>query len=406
MSFGAAFAQNISPYISNLGEKVSEFAPEKRKRRQLELAKMAADTEGVQADVRTRKAGAQSAELAVGQQQKAAGLQGQVQSEVASFLESEQLDASPESAAKIAKFTLGLMSKYGQAAEQSGAVKTLQNRADTQYAQNVTEESSKRMAEFSDNISDENREQEQEFRRSERKAGEDFQREINNIRLEREEKLAELEQKSANTENVKFALDVKKQINSDASVKAWRDINEKAGSMNRLWSDYKKNGSKGSRVSLDQALITLYNKILDPTSVVRESEYARTETGQAKMEQLKGMYAKFKQGGTGLTDREREALIKSANLLWSASREGASAVIDDYRTTLSGTDVDFGRIVGDSLLKPFKGIPETVVTGEAFDSALDSAMGVFNKTGSGNTRGRRNSRDYDAIIDSVANEDF
>lgn len=67
---------------------------------------------------------------------------------------------------------------------------------------------------------------------------------------------------------------------------------------------------KGGDRSLNtQAIITSFNKILDPTSVVRESEYDRTAQGQALVEQLRGKYDQIIAGGAGVT----EATLKEAS---------------------------------------------------------------------------------------------
>jgi hypothetical protein len=50
-----------------------------------------------------------------------------------------------------------------------------------------------------------------------------------------------------------------------------------------------------------QTIITTFNKILDPSSVVRETEYARSPEGQSLIDSLYGKLAAISQGGPGLT---------------------------------------------------------------------------------------------------------
>lgn len=50
-----------------------------------------------------------------------------------------------------------------------------------------------------------------------------------------------------------------------------------------------------------QAMLVTYQKLLDPTSVVRESEYARSGDGQALVQRIEGMYDKLTRGGAGVT---------------------------------------------------------------------------------------------------------
>jgi hypothetical protein len=50
-----------------------------------------------------------------------------------------------------------------------------------------------------------------------------------------------------------------------------------------------------------QGVLVTFQKILDPTSVVRESEYARSPQGMALMEQMRGALTKMTEGGAGMT---------------------------------------------------------------------------------------------------------
>ena len=63
----------------------------------------------------------------------------------------------------------------------------------------------------------------------------------------------------------------------------------------------------GDMLAGSQAILISFNKLLDPTSVVRESEYARSATGQSALETLKGMAEKLKAGGAGVTLKELDS---------------------------------------------------------------------------------------------------
>lgn len=84
------------------------------------------------------------------------------------------------------------------------------------------------------------------------------------------------------------------------------------------------NIAKGGDRSLNtQAIITSFNKILDPTSVVRESEYDRTAQGQSLLAQLQGKYDNIVAGGAGVT----EATLKEASDIAKRYLEGAKTSI-------------------------------------------------------------------------------
>lgn len=65
-----------------------------------------------------------------------------------------------------------------------------------------------------------------------------------------------------------------------------------------------------NKVAVDQSIITTFNKMLDPSSVVRESEYARTPQDMAILNRIKGKLDKLSTGGAGLTDDERQAMFR------------------------------------------------------------------------------------------------
>ncbi len=61
-----------------------------------------------------------------------------------------------------------------------------------------------------------------------------------------------------------------------------------------------------------QAVLVTFQKILDPTSVVRESEYARTAYGQSLINRIEGYAQKLGAGGAGLTDKEMAAMVQTS----------------------------------------------------------------------------------------------
>lgn len=63
---------------------------------------------------------------------------------------------------------------------------------------------------------------------------------------------------------------------------------------------------RGDMAAGSQAVLVTFQKILDPTSVVRESEYARSASGQAVMARIQGFADKLAQGGAGVPVDELE----------------------------------------------------------------------------------------------------
>jgi hypothetical protein len=95
-------------------------------------------------------------------------------------------------------------------------------------------------------------------------------------------------------------------------------------------------GDKNNLVATDQGLITMYNKLTDPASVVRESEYARTPQNLPMVSRIYGAIAKLQQGGAGLTNEDRQALVEGAKIIMKERGNQYNNTLKDY-TDLSAS---------------------------------------------------------------------
>lgn len=96
------------------------------------------------------------------------------------------------------------------------------------------------------------------------------------------------------------------EMKNNPYVKNFQDVDSKYKVMIQALEEAPK---AGTLVAVDQALISLFNKMTDPQSVVRESEYARTGRDMSLLNKLKGKVEKVMSGGAGLTSEERQALV-------------------------------------------------------------------------------------------------
>ena len=144
----------------------------------------------------------------------------------------------------------------------------------------------------------------------------------------------------------KTATDYRKEFNNLPEIKEHNSIQPKLKSMEAAFNESKKTKNY---IAVDQAMITLFNKLSDPSSVVRESEYARMALNLPFVNALKGKVAKVLKGGAGLTDDDRNNIMAMANLMKQAYSEVYNARADEYR--------GYGTIVGanpDLIAKPSK----------------------------------------------------
>jgi len=92
------------------------------------------------------------------------------------------------------------------------------------------------------------------------------------------------------------------------ATKATREVDRQLGLMTTGLTRFRQGDKNGG----SQAVLVTFQKILDPTSVVRESEYARTTEGQSLLNRLEGYTTRLAQGGTTLTDREMAGMVDTA----------------------------------------------------------------------------------------------
>ena len=131
-------------------------------------------------------------------------------------------------------------------------------------------------------------------------------------------------------ESRRQASQLRGELNQNQYIKNFQAMNSAASGIDSILEDTLSRPDLKSKNVGDQALITLYNKILDPMSVVRESEYARTPEGQALMNRIAGFIQKVQAGGSGLTDSDRVEIARAAKVLINNSGELYNSKISDY----------------------------------------------------------------------------
>jgi hypothetical protein len=75
-----------------------------------------------------------------------------------------------------------------------------------------------------------------------------------------------------------------------------------------------------------QAILVTFQKILDPDSVVRESEYARSAQGVSLMDRIRGEWMRITRGGAGVPVNELKGFVALASQWAAESRASASRI--------------------------------------------------------------------------------
>lgn len=81
----------------------------------------------------------------------------------------------------------------------------------------------------------------------------------------------------------------------------------------------------GGAAAGSQGVLVTFQKILDPTSVVRESEYARSSSGLSLMNRIEGQWMKIQQGGAGVKPSELQTFVNLAEQ-WVKNQSAAATL--------------------------------------------------------------------------------
>jgi len=133
-------------------------------------------------------------------------------------------------------------------------------------------------------------------------------------------------------DKIDTALRLKKDFNARPAVEEYNTLAKNA---NRMEIAYKRatDPKKGLNVANDQALIMTFNKMLDESSVVRESEFARTPAAQGMLSRIKGYVQKVFEGGAGLTNAERQDIYEISQAFLNEGKSRFNEVYDEFETT-------------------------------------------------------------------------
>ena len=87
-----------------------------------------------------------------------------------------------------------------------------------------------------------------------------------------------------------------------SATKVSREARRQIGIINTSFDEAIRAMDTGESLNAaSQGVLVSFQKLLDPTSVVRESEYARSASGLALLDRMNGFATKLRLGGAGLT---------------------------------------------------------------------------------------------------------
>jgi len=132
-------------------------------------------------------------------------------------------------------------------------------------------------------------------------------------------------------DKTKLAVSQAKEFRADPRIKNFQIIERSERGMQAALKQAISPNVK-SRIASDQALGVLFQKMLDPESVVRESEFARTPEGAAAINRLLAIAPQLRLGGLRLLDEDRQALVEMAQKLLNEAKISANRAFDEFET--------------------------------------------------------------------------
>jgi hypothetical protein len=142
------------------------------------------------------------------------------------------------------------------------------------------------------------------------------------------------------------AANLRKEFSGLPVTKQTAEINSQLQRANAVWDQYQRNpGAQESKNALDQVLVIALNKALDPGSVVRESEFARTPQGISLFNRFNAGLSKLSEGGVGLTDADRADLINALRIMAGAQNEYYGQFESFFRREAETQGIEPERVV-------------------------------------------------------------
>ncbi|KKL15199.1 hypothetical protein LCGC14_2507990 [marine sediment metagenome] len=96
----------------------------------------------------------------------------------------------------------------------------------------------------------------------------------------------------------------------------------------------------------DEVLVTALKKMIEPDSVVRESEFARTPEGISLINKLRASVEKVFKGGVGITNQDRQAIGNLANQIFEGMKVSFNTVFDEFSFRADKLGLDKSVVFG------------------------------------------------------------
>ena len=173
-------------------------------------------------------------------------------------------------------------------------------------------------------------------------------------------------------DRITFARDTTNLITNSPAYKEYDETRTRAASSREAWDLYEADAVDRSVVAI--ALTKNFEKIMDPTSVVRQGEFEMTENMQPyfSLKGWMGLKQKLTEGGTGITDDVMHDLVEMADAFTRVKlkqvQEGSGPLLWQVS--------EYNKLLGDSPITTDMIMPRGLPIGD-WDSYGQSAAGYY-----------------------------
>lgn len=112
-----------------------------------------------------------------------------------------------------------------------------------------------------------------------------------------------------------FDRELKLAKDFEGYAKDSREATRQIGIIRQAYNKAQQDMENGASINAaSQGVLVAFQKLLDPTSVVRESEYSRSASGLSLLSQIEGKYAQLTQGGAGVSAKDLKEFVELGEL--------------------------------------------------------------------------------------------
>jgi hypothetical protein len=151
-------------------------------------------------------------------------------------------------------------------------------------------------------------------------------------------------------------------LTAGARFQAERSLRKDWNALSQNWRTMKnqvdlmetgvKAAERGDMAAGAQAILVTFQKILDPTSVVRESEYARSASGMSALNMVKGFVDRVQRGGVGVTLPELKKFHQLGLEMVKSAASQLPYIKKQYEDTAIEYGLDPARVIAEDPLAP------------------------------------------------------